>query len=145
MREQELELLGLKPPKPGVESAASIAGKICSSNEKEVEKAKERRRQARRRNQKVYEQAQEAIEQRLELLEAPEMEERFKFQIRTWMLDVKERTGKLPALIPKPEAGGTRYFICPNQLSPEVSCLIHFYCQKHYVLIRIIIVDVGSR
>lgn len=51
------------------------------------------------------------------------MAEAFKFQARSWMLDVKERTGKLPD-VPKAEFGGSRFFICPDQLSDEVGFLM---------------------
>lgn len=120
MRDEELELLGLRFSTPGDQSSADRAHIKCTKIAEDLEKAKERRRQARRRNQTIYEEARVAIQQRLQLLEAPEMAERFKYQLRTWMLDVKEKTGKLPAMIPKAEAGGSRFFICPNQLSDEV-------------------------
>lgn len=73
--------------------------------EAEIEKNAEKRRRTRRRYQKNYEEADEMIESRLRLLEAPEMAERMKFQIRTWALQIKEKEGVLPK-IPKPALGG---------------------------------------
>ncbi|CAG7723536.1 unnamed protein product, partial [Allacma fusca] len=52
--------------------------------------------------------AEITIEARLRSLEAPEMAERMKWQIRTWALDVKEKTGKIPE-IPKAEHGGSKF------------------------------------
>lgn len=119
-REEELELLGIRWTTPNESSLRGRAQLKCLRNEEELERAKERRRVTRRRNQKLFEEAQITILNRLRLIEAPDMAEEFKFQLRTWMLDIKETTGKLPSQIPKAEFGGSRFFICPDQLSDEV-------------------------
>jgi hypothetical protein len=120
MRQEELELLGLRWATPNENSLHGRAQIKCKKEEEQLEKAKERRRLTRRRNEKLFEEAKVTITDRLRLIEAPEMAERFKFQLRTWMLDVKETTGKLPKLIPKADQGGSKFLICPNQLSEEV-------------------------
>jgi hypothetical protein len=81
--------------------------------------AAERRRKLRRRYQKNFEEAEAMLESRIRLLEAPEMAERMKYQLRTWMLHVKEKKGKLPE-IPKKDFGGSRLLFCPRTLPPEI-------------------------
>lgn len=72
LREEELELLGLKWTTP---NEFSLRGKIqlkCLKDRERLEGFEERRRNMRRQNQKAFEEAQVTILNRLRLLEAPE-------------------------------------------------------------------------
>jgi hypothetical protein len=126
MRQEELELLGLCWTYPNEHSLQGRAQLKCKREEVELEKARERMRLTRRRNEKLFEEAKVIITNRLRLLEAPDMAEKFKFQIRSWLLDVKESSGKLPD-IPKAEFGGSKFVICPSALSNEVCLLFILY------------------
>jgi len=119
MRDNELEFLGVKWSALGEESPNAILAKKCEKIKEKLGEADERRRKIRRRFQKEYEEAKVLIQKRLKILEGPQMAELFKYQLRTWMLDVKETKGKFPD-IPKAEWGGSRFEICPTSLPEEV-------------------------
>jgi chromatin segregation and condensation protein Rec8/ScpA/Scc1 (kleisin family) len=118
-RNEELDLLGMRWIVDQDDNSRGVHRLKCKKDHDVLDNFKEWRRVTRRRNQTLYEDAQVTIFNRLKTLEAPEMAERFKYQLRNWILQVKEQTGKLPD-IPKANVGGSRFFICPNQLSDEV-------------------------
>lgn len=119
LRERELIFLGIYPGPLGPNDERMKALKLYQEHCEEVDEQKERRRKIQRMYQKNYETAMALIKSKVKLLEAAEMAERMKFQIKKWVLDVKETKGKIPDL-PKPEFGGSRLIFCPNTLPPEV-------------------------
>jgi len=91
----------------------------CNSNHDRLEFLMERRRRYRRTMEDLYQKSRITTENRIRTFEAPEMAERLSYQLRKWMLNVKEKTGKLPE-IPKADHGGISLLVCPSKLPPDV-------------------------
>lgn len=125
LRNEELEFLGIRPTDTNYSTDFSydffyrFKNDKCKDNATELERLQESRRELRRLMQKQYEEDQVTIYERLHKIEGPDMAERFKYQIRSWYMNVKEEDGKLPA-IPKADVGGSRMMICPETLPEEV-------------------------
>lgn len=119
MREEELELLGLKWTMPSNRSLRGFEKLKMVRNAKELERAEEFRRQIRREHQKMFEEAKVAILHRLRFTEAPQMAEDLKHAMRSYMLEMKETMGKFPEM-PKTEFIAGKFSICPVEFKDEV-------------------------
>ena len=121
-RDEELEFLGFSFSR---HRANTIMGKKIAEAatwRKKIETHAERRREIQRRYRQEHLDAQSLTESRLRLLEAPEMVADMKTQLRSWMLNVKNNTGKLPD-VPKPQLGGSGFMFLPEKQADQMTVI----------------------
>lgn len=115
LRAEELVLLGMKSPPPPKSQK--------NTNVYLSKKIEEKRHQVQQQHEKEFQEALVAVKDRLRDVEGPDMRERMQDQIRQWMIEVRDATGKFPEY-PSVDEGGSLAIFKPR-VEGEVHTYVH--------------------
>lgn len=124
IRVKEMEFLGIRPTIRNYTEDFDkdyfyrINHSRCKDNELALNRYKEEKRKLRKVRQRQFEDAQVMIYQKLHTLEGPDLAESIKSKIRTWMLNVREETGKFPD-VPTGDIDESALVVCSEKIADD--------------------------